>query len=123
MAQLEIDRVKNVGSGFHYTFKTEGLNAQANFDPLTGVAEVNFEQATNMAAALEAVVTKLESEARIWKTNPLFPLRIDIHAGKFESQLADVAPTFGLRGPIPADESGSEGVLFRLELARTAVAQ
>lgn len=116
MAQLEIDRVKNVGSGFHYTFKTEGLNAQADFDPLTGVAEVNFEQAANLTSALEAVVSKLQSEACKWGTNPIFPLRIDIHAGKFEKQLAEIADRFGLKGPIPADESGAEGVLYRAEL-------
>lgn len=116
MAQLEIEREKNPGSGFGYTFTSEGLQAYADFDPLTGVAEVKFEQATNMAAALEAVVSTLQSEARRWTTNPIFPLLIDIHAGQFDAQLAEVADRFGLKGPIPADESGSEGVLYRTEL-------
>lgn len=118
MAQLEIERVKNSGSGFGYTFTSEGLKAHADFDPLTGVAEVKFEQATNMAAALEAVVSMLQSEARIWKTNPILPLRIDIDAGRFVNELTQIAPRFGFTGPEPAGEFGTEDqhVRFRAEL-------
>lgn len=115
MARLEVRVEKNSGSGFSYTFKSEGLNAKADFDPMTGEAQVTFEKATNMAAALEEIVSTLQGEANVWKTNPILPLRIDIHAGKFEKQLAEVADRFGLKGPIPADESGAEGVLYRAE--------
>jgi hypothetical protein len=118
MAIVEVEKTKNSGSGFNYTFKSEGLNAHADFDPLTGVAEVKFEQATNMAAALETVVSKLQSEARIWKTNPILPLRIDIDAGRFANSLRQVAPRFGFSKQQPAGEFGTEDqhVRFRAEL-------
>jgi hypothetical protein len=115
MTPIEVERQKNPGSGFAYTFTGRGLRAHADFDPVTGEAKVNFEQATNMAAALEAVVDYIQNEAAVWATNTLFPLRIDIHAGKFDRKLANVARRFGLKGPIPADESGSEGILYRIE--------
>lgn len=118
MAQLEIKREKNPGSGFAYTFTSEGLKAHADFDPLTGVAEVKFEQAANMAAALEAVVSTLQTDARLWETNPILLLRIDIDAGRFVNELTQIAPRFGFTGPEPAGELGTESqyVRFRAEL-------
>jgi hypothetical protein len=113
MAQLEIERAKNTGSGFTYTFKCEGLSAHADFDPTTGVAEVKFEEATNMVSALEAVVCELQREARVWKTNPLLPLRIDIDAGRFTDELVKVAPRFGFTGPQAAGELGHESQFNR----------
>lgn len=72
MARIEIIRIgKNKGSGFSYTFNSEGFHATAKFDPLTGESQVKFQKANNMAAALETVVHKLEEEAHIWKTNPI----------------------------------------------------
>lgn len=118
MAKLEVERVKNDWSGFAYTITSEGLKAHANFDPTTGVAEVAFDEAENMAAALQAVVDTLVDEADKWKTSPVLLLRIDINAGKFEKDLKAVAPRFGFTGPQPAGEFGSTGqfVRFRAEL-------
>jgi hypothetical protein len=116
MARLEVEKVKNPGSGFNYVFTSVGLQAHADFDPTTGEAVVTFEEATNISAALEAVVNKIQSEARLWETNPVLLLHIDIQAGKFEKQLAEVADRFSLKGPVPADESGFGGVVFRAEL-------
>ena len=116
MARLEVEKVKNPGSGFNYVFTSVGLQAHADFDPTTGEAVVTFEEATNISAALEAVVNKIQSEARLWETNPVLLLHIDIPAGKFEKQLAEVADRFSLKGPVPADESGFGGVVFRAEL-------
>lgn len=118
MAKLEIEMMKNPGSGFGYTFTSEGLKAHADFDPLTGVAHVTFEQAANMAAALEAVVSTLQSEARVWKTNPILPLRIDMDAGRFAEELTIIAPRFGFTSPQAAGELGTpeQSVRFRAEL-------
>lgn len=118
MAQLEVERIKNSGSGFGYTIKSDGLEAHADFDPTTGVAEVTFEKAINMAAALEAVVETLQSEAHIWGTNQALSLRIDVEAGKFINELTKIAPRFGFAGPQQAEEFGTIGqsVRFRAEL-------
>lgn len=118
MAKVEVKRVKNPGSGFGYTFSGEGLQAHADFDPLTRVAEVKFDQATNMAEALQAVVDTLQNEARLWKTNPVIPLRIDIDAGRFANSLRQVAPRFGFSNQQPAGEFATEDqhVRFRAEL-------
>ncbi len=119
MKRHEMEREKNSGSGFAYTFIGKGYQAHADFDPVTGEAKVTFEKAAKMAVALEAVISKLQSEARILSTNPELPLRIDIHAGPFDKQLDRLAERFGLEGPIPADESGAEGLFYRAVVPST----
>lgn len=119
MGKTGVEREKNTGSGFAYTFTGKGFHAHADFDPTTGEAVVRFEQAGKMAVALRAVVETLQNEARLWTTSPILPLRIDIHAGQFNKQLSQVAHEFNLKGPIPADESGAEGLLYRAEVPLT----
>lgn len=119
MARLEVTRVEKTGIGFSYTFTSKGLKAQAEFNPLAGEARVTFEEAQNMTSALLTVVTKIQADARIWETNPVLPLRIDIDAGKFADALARVAPRFGFSGPQPAGEFGTteQFVRFRGEFS------
>lgn len=118
MAQLNVERVKNTGTGFAYTIKSAGLEAHANFDPTTGVAEVKFVTAKNMTSALEAVVNTLQHEAREWGTNPILPLRIDIDPERFAKRLQQVAPRFGFSHQERAGEFGMVEAhkRFRVEL-------
>lgn len=119
MGKTGVEREKNTGSGFAYTFTGKGFQAHADYDPVTGEAKVTFERAAKMGVALEEVINKLQSEARKLSTNPALPIRIDIHAGQFDKQLARLADRFDLKGPIPADESGAEGLLYRAEIPLT----
>lgn len=118
MAKLEVVRTKNEGSGEHLTIKSTGLDAHADFDPITGVAEVEFQEAENMASALQAVVDTLRSEAHLWETNPILLLRIDIDPGKFAKSLQQVAPRFGFSHQQRAGEFGmvEQHPRFRAEL-------
>jgi hypothetical protein len=115
MANLEVQRENNqAGDGTFFRFHSsspEGdiLDAEAEFLPHAGRAIVKFKTVENITAGLDAVVNAIKEEARkeYWKANPHATLRIDIDAGPFAPELADVAPRFGFIGPKPAGEYGT----------------
>lgn len=101
------------------SFSSKGhYQAEASFRADTGEAQVKIQEAENLAPILQTVIDKLLLEAKTRKTNPIFPLRIDFDAGIFANEFAKLAPQFGLKGPQPAGEFGTENqyVRYRKEL-------
>jgi len=107
--EVEVEKVKCPEGVLSYTFTSTGLDAHADFNPVTGVVEVKFEEATNMTAALGAIVDTLNSEARRLK---IPTLKIDIIAGRFIKKLRQVAPNFDLK-----EESGDQVTRFHGEFS------